>query len=281
MTSTAPHAAPTIQITTFGTLQVVRDGQEVDESAWRTRQARQLLKVLVTERPRPVATDRLIDLLWPGSGIDSAATTLRSAINALRNVLQPDRPNRAPSRYIHTQSPGYAYRTHPDIWLDVEVFESLLRQAEKSSQPDQKQRLLEEATALYKDDYLISDPYADWVKSERERLRELYFHALLTLADLYSRAGNYSEAISLARRVLSKDEVRENAYQSLMRYQAESGDSAAALITYERCRSILGEELGADPSPVTQEMHSRILNGEIDVRSAAALAAHSPDAPSA
>ncbi|MGB5050586.1 MAG: AAA family ATPase [Caldilineaceae bacterium] len=281
MTGPASHVAPSIQITTFGTLQVVRDGQKVDESAWRTRQARQLLKVLVTERPRPVATDRLIDLLWPGNSVDSAATTLRSAINALRNVLEPDRPNRAPSRYIHTQSPGYAYRTHPDVWLDVEVFENLLRQAERSTSPEEKKKLLADAIALYKDDYLISDPYADWVKGERERLRELYFHAILSLAEFYSKEGNYPDAISLARRVLAKDEVRENAYQALMRYLAESGDSAAALIAYERCRSILGEELGADPSPVTQELHSRILNGEIDVRSAAALAAHSPQSPPA
>lgn len=276
MTSPPAPVAPFIHITTFGTLRVVWQGAEVAESTWRTRQARQLLKVLITERPRPVATDRLIDLLWPGNSVETAATTLRSAINALRNVLEPDRPNRAPSRYIHTQSPGYAYRAHPDIWLDVEVFENLLRQAEKTRDPDEKQRLLEESTSLYSDDYLISDPYADWAKSERERLRELYFHGLLALAELYSKAGNYTDAIPLVRLILTKDEVRENAYQALMRYQAESGDSAAALITYERCRSILGEELGADPSPVTQELHSRILNGEIDVRSAAALASHSP-----
>lgn len=271
-----PQATPPIQITTFGTLQVMRDGAEVDESAWRTRQARQLLKILVTERPRPVSTDRLIDLLWPGSSIHSAATTLRSAINALRNVLEPDRRNRAPSRYIHTQAPGYAYRAHPDIWLDVEVFENALRQADKSRETAEKQRLLEEAVALYADDYLISDPYADWVKSERERLRELYFHGLLSLADLYSKAGNYTDAISLVRLILTKDEVRENAYQAMMRYQAESGDSAGALVTYERCRAILSEELGADPSPLTQDLHARILNGEIDVRAAAALETHAP-----
>ena len=46
--------------------------------------------------------------------------------------------------------------------------------------------------------------------------------------------------------MLARDEVRENAYQALMRYQAESGDSAGALLTYERCRSILSNELGAD-----------------------------------
>ena len=78
---------PKITITTFGTLQVTRDELAVTESDWHTRQARQLLKILITERPRPVSTDLLIEILWPNSTPHAAATTLRSAINALRNVL--------------------------------------------------------------------------------------------------------------------------------------------------------------------------------------------------
>ena len=58
-----PRANHPIQLYTFGTLRVVRDGYTVAESDWQTRQARQLLKILITERPRPVSTDRLIDLL--------------------------------------------------------------------------------------------------------------------------------------------------------------------------------------------------------------------------
>ena len=105
---------PVIRILTLGTLQVVRGEHLVTEGDWHTRQARQLLKILITERPRPVSTDRLIEILWPQSTPDAAATTLRSAINALRNVLEPERPNRAPSRYIVTQTPGYAFHLLPE-----------------------------------------------------------------------------------------------------------------------------------------------------------------------
>ena len=254
---------PKIEIRTFGTLQVVRNHHAVTESDWHTRQARQLLKILITERPRPVSTDRLIEILWPNSTPSAAATTLRSAINALRNVLEPERPNRAPSNYIITQSPGYAFHLHADIWLDVEEYEHQLDIAHQVNDPRLRQQHLERATALYKDDYLISDPYADWVQNERERLRERYFNALLELSDLQASAGNLADAIVACRRILARDEVRENAYQLLMRFQAESGDSASALLTYERCRTILAEELGADPSPLTQSLHQRILNGEI------------------
>lgn len=255
-----------IQIFTFGTLQVIRDATTVTESDWHTRQARQLLKILITERPRPVSTDLLIEILWPNSTPHAAATTLRSAINALRNVLEPDRPNRAPSRYIVTQTPGYAFHLAPEIWLDVEVFEHLYNRAHNTADSALRLQLLEQAIALYTDDYLISDPYADWLQAERERLRERFFNALLMAADIYAESGHYADAITACRRLLARDEVRENAYQSLMRFQAESGDSAGALLTYERCRTLLSEELGADPSPLTQALHQRILNGDIAPR---------------
>lgn len=255
-----------IQIFTFGTLQVIRDATSVTESDWHTRQARQLLKILITERPRPVSTDLLIEILWPNSTPHAAATTLRSAINALRNVLEPDRPNRAPSRYIVTQAPGYAFHLTPEIWLDVDVFDHLYNRAHNATDAGLRLQLLEQAIALYADDYLISDPYADWLQAERERLRERFFNALLMVADLYAESGHYADAITACRQLLARDEVRENAYQSLMRFQAESGDSAGALLTYERCRMLLSEELGADPSPLTQALHQRILNGEIAPR---------------
>lgn len=252
-----------IRIATFGTLQVQRGDYLVSEGDWHTRQARQLLKILVTERPRPVSSDRLIEILWPNSTPSAAATTLRSAINALRNVLEPDRPNRAPSRYILTQAPGYAFHLHPDIWLDVDVFQKELEISQQTAAPDIRAAHLQTAIDLYRDDYLVSDPYADWIQNERERLQELYFNALLQIAELRAGSGDYAGAIAACRQVLARDPARELAYQGLMRYQAEAGDSAGALLTYERCRTLLSEELGADPSPLTQQLHQRILNGEI------------------
>jgi len=261
-----------IRISLLGTFEVVHHDKIVAENDWHTRQARQLLKILITERPRPVANDRLMEILWPTSVPKAASTTLRSAINALRNVLEPDRASRARSKYIHTESPGYAFREHPDIWLDVAQFEQNLSEADALSAAEDavqdadfnlQRTLLIDALALYRDDYLSSDPYADWAHNERERLRELYFNATLQLASLEAQLGDYANAIALTRRILTRDNIREKAYQSLMRYQAESGDSAGALLTYDRCRTVLLEELGADPSPSTQALHQQILSGEI------------------
>ena len=271
---------PIIEIRAFGTLQVVRDNLSVTESDWHTRQARQLLKILITERPRPVSTDRLIEILWPTSTPSAAATTLRSAINALRNVLEPDRISRAPSRYIATQTPGYAFNLHQDIWLDVDIFERALDQAHRSSDAEERRQLLEDAVGLYKDDYLISDPYADRVQNERERLRERYFNALLALSEIQAASNDFAEAISACRRILARDEVRENAYQLLMRCQAESGDSASALLTYERCRTILAEELAPIPARL-RNSYTNAYSTARSIPSATVRCSISPTSPAA
>ena len=116
---------------------------------------------------------------------------------------------------------------------------------------------------FYRDDYLVSDPYADWASARRNQLRERYFTGLLQLAEMRSLGGDYAEAISSSTPVYRRTMVSAETPTAIMRYQAESGDSASALLTYERCRAILADELGADPSPLTQQWHQRILNGEV------------------
>ena len=41
--------------------------------------------------------------------------------------------------------------------------------------------------------------------------------------------------------------------------QSAAGNDAEALRTYERCRSLLAEELGAYPSPETETIYLEIL----------------------
>lgn len=247
----------------LGTFEVVRGGERLPETAWHTQQAKQVLKALVLARGRPVPSDRLIEWLWPGANPASTGTTLRSTVHALRRALEPDRPSRVPSRYVVTRAPGYAFEPGPDTWVDIYVFEDLLDRASQTRHPGQRLRLLREALDLYRGDLLEEDPYAEWVIAERERLRERYLDALLDLAELHAAAGEYTRAVAACRRALARDEYREAAYRALMRYQVLAGDVAAALTTYERCRTMLKEEFGAEPAPQTQALYEAILRGEI------------------
>ncbi|OQY27663.1 MAG: hypothetical protein B6243_12795, partial [Anaerolineaceae bacterium 4572_5.2] len=225
----------------------------IPESAWHTKQARQLLKILLTQQGKIVSRDCLIDALWPEADPGKAATTLRTAINALRNTLEPDRPPYTPSSFIIAHAPGYKFQLGEQVWVNVIEFEKLL---------DIRRDLLTQATSLYQDDYLPDDLYADWSFFERERLRERYLNALSDLARCQANRGEYERAIASLRRILSRDPGREPVYRGLMRYHLQLGNTVAALKTFEQLRTYLATELGADPSPQTQALHQAILSGQ-------------------
>jgi DNA-binding SARP family transcriptional activator len=66
-------------------------------------------------------------------------------------------------------------------------------------------------------------------------------------------------AIWHAERAIAMEPYRESAYQHLMRAQAASGNRALVAKTYERCRSLLDDELGVSPSAETDAVYRQIL----------------------
>jgi DNA-binding SARP family transcriptional activator len=111
-----------LRIRLLGPLVIERDGQPLPQSAWRSRQERRLLEILLTARSGSVSADRLIEWLWPGADPTTAAVSLRSAVSSLRRTLEPQYGARASSRYILTRPGGYAWNNTSGAWLDVDAF---------------------------------------------------------------------------------------------------------------------------------------------------------------
>jgi tetratricopeptide (TPR) repeat protein len=63
----------------------------------------------------------------------------------------------------------------------------------------------------------------------------------------------------MAQAALDGDPYDEVALRTLMRALAESGRPASALAAYAKVRSRLGEDLGVDPTPETEALHTSIL----------------------
>jgi DNA-binding SARP family transcriptional activator len=272
-----------LQITLFGRLSVTLSGRELPDSAWRSRQERRLLLILLAARGARVPTDRLIDWLWPDADRSAGATTLRSTISGLRHTLEQESGARASSRFILTRDGGYAWNTESGVWVDAEEFLALTdpssqlagsratpdqqptedhRRSAQSPAPGERALQLERAIALYRGDYLADEADVPWATSTRYDLRERFLSALHELAELRLADGAYDTASELARRGLEHDRLREPFYRVLMQARARAGDIAGALQSYERCRSSLDEELGATPSSQTRALHAAILRGE-------------------
>jgi DNA-binding SARP family transcriptional activator len=272
--------ANNLQIALLGPMVVKRGNRILPHSAWRSRQARRLLSILLAARGARVPVDRLLEWLWPDADRATAATTLRSTVSGLRRTLELEGSARASSYYILTQPGGYAWNAESDAWVDIEEFTALTddRHDQAAGASDvagesfaqdlrMKTRNLERAIALYHGDFLADEPDAPWAQGLREALRERFIATVHDLAERRLASEAYDAAIELSRRGLAHDRLREPLYRTLMQAQARAGDVASALQSYERCRRVLDDELGVTPSAQTRALHAAILRGdEVEMR---------------
>jgi predicted ATPase/Tfp pilus assembly protein PilF len=94
---------------------------------------------------------------------------------------------------------------------------------------------------------------------QRERFRIQMLDALEKLTAYHLRRSEEEEALPYARRQLEIDPLREQAYLQIMQIHVAQGDRSGALRQYDRCCSVLGAELGVEPSIEIRELHQQIL----------------------
>jgi DNA-binding SARP family transcriptional activator len=95
---------------------------------------------------------------------------------------------------------------------------------------------------------------SDWVLLEQEQYHQLRLHALEAMSERLTAAGRHGEAVAAALAAVRAEPLRETAHQVLVKAHLAAGNRGAALRQYERCRSVLLDELGLEPSPTLRNL---------------------------
>jgi len=250
-------ALTTIDVQVFGGLAVTRDGEAVPPAAFRGRLARTLLRMLVVDRGSVITRDALIDALWGDDTPDDADANLNVLANRVRRALgEPD--------VILTADGGYALTGDPRFTVDAEIFltyvDTGLRFA-TDRQPAACIGELETALAMWSEP-LPEDAYHDWAQPFRQRMERARDEALRHAAEAALALHDVARARSLASELAAAHPLSEPAQLLLTRSLAASGDTAAALESFDAWRARLAEDLGLDPSVEATALHQRLLRGE-------------------
>jgi DNA-binding SARP family transcriptional activator len=253
-----PRQLPTVQVYTLGTFRVLVGGQAVQEHAWRRRTARQLFKVLLTRPGRRMTRDEVVELFWPDSDAEAAASNLRSTLYALRRALQPSQLAH-PSDVIFGDHSSLWLGPDPDLWMDAVAFEHTVAEAWRSPDP---LPLLEQASALYAGDFLPDDLYEDWAGERRDALKRTWTELQFGLAQALEARSDVNAALQPLERLLRADPCDERAAQEQMKLLTRYGRRAEALRVYQRLAQSLREELDVDPSAESLELQRQISAGE-------------------
>jgi DNA-binding SARP family transcriptional activator len=239
--------AQRLVIQTLGGFRVLRGGEPVPVTAWQSRKARDLVKILVTWRGRPVTREALISLLWPGEPVERVGNRLSVALSTARTVLRSQRG--ATAQCVVTE--GDTIRLDPDVaTVDVLAFLTEAQRGILAWRDDRPQAwsLLSAAEARYTGDYLEEDPYEDWAAELREEARLTYVQVATILAGYTTGTGEHVTASRYCLRILERDRYNEPAHLALVRALASAGSHGEARRRYRTYVARMAE-IDVEPRP--------------------------------
>ncbi len=238
-----------VYVQTFGGFCLYQDGVPVPPAAWRRGAARRLLVFLLLTEGHFVCRAQLAAALWPELASASAASSLRVALHALRRVLQPDLPPRAPSAYLEVGPSGCRLVPRPDVRWDVGELRRGLREAAAASDEVVAAAALSRGLAGVRGPWLSEEDGLSAFAVWQWRLTAEAVGAATRLAGIAMDGGDPDAAIRWAGRALELDPVAEPAHVLVVRALAARGLTAQARAAYAAgCRQ-LREQLDVDPGP--------------------------------
>jgi DNA-binding SARP family transcriptional activator len=248
-----------LRIHLSGRLTVEADGVLLGPGDFPGQQARIAFAVLVGERGDPVSRAALADALWSDHLPPSWEAALSSIVSRLRSLL--GRVGLDGGELLSTRDGCHELRLPRGTWVDHEVAADSIHEAEAALRAGDAARAYGPSAVAH---HIARRPFlageqGRWVEQRRERLASILIRALECRTQVYLWNGEHPLAVEAARDAVALEPFRETAWQLLMRAHAAAGNTAEALRVYERCRTLIAEELGVNPSPQTKAVHAELL----------------------
>lgn len=244
---------PPLHVVGLGDWAVRQGGRVIAAHRWEPRKAGELLRFLLVQPNRRACRDLICEALWPGKDPAAAERLLQQATWALRHVLEPDLPEKFPSRYLAVADHQVALTLPAGSTVDVQRFEQAVAGALAAPHD-----ALEQALALYGGELFPIDRYAGWSAAPRERLAGLYLRGLGHLAERYLADQRPEQALRCCDRIAATEPWSEEAARIAMLACRALGDRPGALRRYEALRRTLRHDLRLAPRADLRELAEAI-----------------------
>ncbi|MEW1585914.1 BTAD domain-containing putative transcriptional regulator [Micromonospora vinacea] len=243
----------------FGILGPLRVGG--GESTVTAGRDRIVLAMLLLRAGRLVPVDELVDAVWEERPPATARAQLQTCVSRLRRRFAE---LGLPPETIITDPVGYGVRADPG-GLDAEVFTRTVeaaRTAVAAGRQAEAGELFRAALALWRGPALGGIPSRS-VRRRAQALDEQRLTALEECVDVELRLGRAAELIEELAENVDQHPLRERLRGQLMLALSSVGRQADALAVYREGRRFYADELGIEPGAELQELHQRVLAGDL------------------
>ena len=228
-----------LRLTLLGSFSATVDGKPVRLP---TRKVQALLAYLALGDPAGESRERMMALLWSGSGSRQARDSLRQALKEANDALR------------EAGFEGFNSSTQILSLARSQVVSDVDAVMESATAGRAHARLLD--TPRLADTLLVNleavDPeFQVWARARRHVLHERLIMTLETALPADPAGG---EGADIAQALLNLDPTHEVGCRHLMRVRVARGQIGAALQAYKALWDVLDQDYDIEPSPETQDL---------------------------
>lgn len=247
---------PRLEIRMLGDLDILYDGNSILHKI--SSKAAGLLCYMALNEGKLISRDKLSQIFWDSSNMESARYNLRYTLWSIRRFLKNEFNG---VDIIVNQKNCCKLNESIEICSDVTQMEKICSEI---GQNEKDIKRLEAIREIYKGEFLenfeVKNCFElnDWIFYERENLQRKYFDVLNLLANEYKLQHKHLKCIEIYEEMLHINPLMEELYVELMKVYQSIGDRSAAISQYERCREVLREELNIAPMESTSQAYEEI-----------------------
>jgi len=230
-----------MKIDLFGPPRLHVDGKVRQHSS---RKAMALLAYLAMRAGEPVMREHLASLLWGDTGSEQARVNLRQSLSQLRSLLGEDAPSALSA-------------TGDQVVLDPDQFNISARDLHVGT-CEEAAVMIASGPGFLEGFSTKSEEFDTWIAAERHLLETRLCDVLETTGRDRLAAGDAAGAARNLILALKFDPFREAAHRNLMQAMADLGKTGAALLQFQKCRTILKSQLGVEPDTETRALAAKI-----------------------
>ncbi|MFP4179333.1 MAG: BTAD domain-containing putative transcriptional regulator [Spirochaetaceae bacterium] len=247
-----------LTIKTLGAFKVYFKGEEITTSLLSSqKRVMDLLKLLIVHRKNGVMKERVYEIFWPRYSYKSVRDNLNTIIYRLRKLFGND------ANFLVTDV-NMIYFLEGKIHIDIDDFLDYYnrgRAAEKHGNLETAISLYKIAEEVYEGDFLGGDLYFDFIRDQREELKNCYRQVLFSLARLTLSIGEYGNAIDWSKKLIAADNLCEPAYRLIMIASAFIGNRSVIPQFYDELNRRLQAAYSLTVDERTRELRDKLLSG--------------------
>jgi len=232
------HPGYRLSLSLLGGFEVRKGKHQITAEQWKRDKARQLLLALSVTAGKGMSKEQLALLFWPDADEATAANNFKVTLNALNQVLEPDRPAKEAALFVVRIGEQYHLNLQMKINLDTDQFEKL------ALSPNLEDR--ERALALYRGKLLEGELLQEAFMPEVQYYHRLFLDCLGKVIETAITSGDYDKALELSNRMVRQEPALDVGYQFQMRIYHALGNTGMVRKVYQQAMDVCQKMYGVE-----------------------------------